>query len=465
MSEKIPTNSVSTCDSCGTKVADQAIEMLNSKCFCISLEEGVLKKALKSDLEVPEIFSLIEERNPYLFSANPVFISDSHIKQMAKVIHAIESVVALPAYREQIFGNASTISRHNPSGPMGVFFGYDFHLHDDDIGLIEINTNAGGAMLNSVLTRAHHSCCGVMDKIVSNTAAAVAFEQSIINMFQTEWRLAKRNRPLQTIAIVDETPEQQYLYSEFLLFQRLFNQHGYRSVIVNPSSLRLQDGALWYQNIEIDLVYNRLTDFLLESPSSSVLRTAYLNNAVVLTPHPQAHALYADKRNLVLFSNRNSLDSLGVPLETQDILLTNIPHTEIVDATNSERLWRDRRNLFFKPASGYGGRAAYRGDKITKRVWLEILAGNYIAQQIISPGQRVIGTPDNPAMLKFDIRNYTYYGQIQWTAARMYQGQTTNFRTPGGGFAPVYSIPDEGMNCGVEAIELLVAKESGVAQK
>lgn len=455
----------SSCNPCESSVAGQSIEILNSKCFCISLEDGALKKALKSDLEAPEIFTLIEERNPYLFSANPVFISDSHIKHMAKVIHAIESVVALPAYRELIFASAPDISRHDLGGPLGVFFGYDFHLHDDDTGLIEINTNAGGAMLNSVLTRAHHSCCAVMDKIVSNTAAAVAFEQSIIDMFQTEWRLGKRNRPLQTIAIVDESPEQQYLYSEFLLFQKLFNQHGYRSVIVDPSSLRLQDGALWYQNIEIDLVYNRLTDFLLESPSSSVLRTAYLDNAVVLTPHPQVHALYADKRNLVLFSNRNSLDSLGVPEETQDILLANIPHTEIVDTGNTERLWRERRNLFFKPASGYGGRAAYRGDKITKRVWQEILAGNYIAQQIFSPGQRVIGTRDNPQLLKFDIRNYTYNGQIQWTAARMYQGQTTNFRTPGGGFAPVYSIPDEDLTCGFESIERLVATESVAAQK
>jgi len=32
---------------------------------------------------------------------------------------------------------------------------------------------------------------------------------------------------------------------------------------------------------------------------------------------------------------------------------------------------------------------------------------------------------------------------VQWVAARLYQGQTTNFRTPGGGFAPVYSLSRE----------------------
>ena len=40
-----------------------------------------------------------------------------------------------------------------------------------------------------------------------------------------------------------------------------------------------------------------------------------------------------------------------------------------------------------------------------------------------------------------DLRCYTYAGKIQMMAARLYQGQTTNFRTPGGGFAPVFVFP------------------------
>ena len=39
--------------------------------------------------------------------------------------------------------------------------------------------------------------------------------------------------------------------------------------------------------------------------------------------------------------------------------------------------------------------------------------------------------------LKADIRNYVYRGEVQLVAARLYQGQTTNFRTPGGGFSNV----------------------------
>jgi len=35
---------------------------------------------------------------------------------------------------------------------------------------------------------------------------------------------------------------------------------------------------------------------------------------------------------------------------------------------------------------------------------------------------------------------YTFDGTILLSAARLYQGQTTNMRTPGGGFAPVLEV-------------------------
>jgi hypothetical protein len=80
---------------------------------------------------------------------------------------------------------------------------------------------------------------------------------------------------------------------------------------------------------------------------------------------------------------------------------------------------------------------------VTRRVWQDILAGDYVAQAIVAPGQRTIDSEESPQVLKFDVRNYTYDGGVQWVAARLYQGQTTNFRTPGGGFAPVYSLSHE----------------------
>ena len=57
----------------------------------------------------------------------------------------------------------------------------------------------------------------------------------------------------------------------------------------------------------------------------------------------------------------------------------------------------------------------------------------------MTPGERKVSEGDAGQAMKFDLRAYTYEGSVMWLAARLYQGQTTNFRTVGGGFAPVYS--------------------------
>nr|WP_256833844.1 hypothetical protein [Pseudomonas oleovorans] len=418
-----------------------AIEALNNRCFCISLSEQALRSALESEIGQPGLLELIQERCPYLFAALPVFVSADQLTRMGDLIQAIESVIALPAYREQVLATAPAIARHDPGGAQGAFFGYDFHVADESFGLIEINTNAGGAMLNAVLARAQRACCAAMDGMVPLPTLASEFEAKIVAMFRREWSLSGHQQPLRTIAIVDEAPAQQYLYPEFLLFQQLFDRHGLQAVIADPTELSLRDNRLWHGDLAIDLVYNRLTDFYLASSSCATLREAYLSNATVLTPHPQAHALYADKRNLALLSNADSLQALGVAPSIQAILLAGIPRTEIVTTENAERLWSERRTRFFKPFAGFGSRAAYRGDKLTKRVWQDILAGEYVAQALVLPGERVISADAPAQALKFDLRDYVYDGEVQWVAARLYQGQTTNFRTPGGGFAPVYEWP------------------------
>ena len=68
-------------------------------------------------------------------------------------------------------------------------------------------------------------------------------------------------------------------------------------------------------------------------------------------------------------------------------------------------------------------------------MWDQIATGNYVAQDFVPPSERNLAK--NAAPLKVDIRCYAYRGKPLLYVARMYQGQTTNFRTTGGGFAPV----------------------------
>ncbi|MBZ0229260.1 MAG: hypothetical protein K8F58_12545, partial [Bauldia sp.] len=133
------------------------------------------------------------------------------------------------------------------------------------------------------------------------------------------------------------------------------------------------------------------------------------------------------------------LEAWGLPPAKRNDL-AGVPRTTLVTSDNADSLWRARRDLFFKPMAGHGGKAVYRGDKVTKTVWAEIGRGGYVAQAFAAPGERVIELDGAAETRKMDVRLYTYDGRILLSAARLYQGQTTNFRTPGGGFAPVLVI-------------------------
>lgn len=413
-------------------------ENLNTGCVCQSLDRDALRAALEH--EAPGFWDTVVAARPHLFADVTVFVGARDLARMAEVIVAIERVTALPAYRQHVGAATSVFPAPKAKS---VFFGYDFHIGSTGPQLIEINTNAGGALLNAVLARAQYACCDAMQDlraVLPGELAAHDPEQMFIEMFKSEWRLERGDAPLRTIAIVDDDPANQYLQPEFELFRRLFARHGLQALICDPRDLMLCHGGLWHEETKIDLVYNRLTDFDLGDNSHAVLREALLRGAAVVTPHPFAHALYADKRNLCALTDADLLASWGVDAATRALLLAAIPRTELVTPEHAEDFWARRRHLFFKPAAGYGSKAAYRGDKITKRVFDEVLQGSYVAQALVPPSLRRVDVDGETTELKLDLRNYVYDGQVQLVSARLWQGQTTNLRTPGGGFAPVLGV-------------------------
>ena len=413
------------------------IERLNSDCTCVTLDRDALCRAIEKAVTDPEFCSALALTHPYLLSAQPVFLTKAHAERMQQIICAIEAIASLPQYQLAVLGYAMEIAQYRP-GPIGVFMGYDFHLGAGGPKLIEINTNAGGALINAYLLQAQLACCSdiTIAKAMRKGIDDLSFE--FIASFEAEWKRQGRGSQFQTIAIVDHAPREQYLYPEFVLFQRLFEKRGLSAIIASPAELTHRDGYLWHEERRIDLVYNRLTDFYLEQPDSLALRSAYLAGDVVVTPNPWAHAVYANKSNLVLLSDGDLLRTWGVSDDLVRFLEGGIPRTIAVTPECSAELWSGRDQWFFKPTAGYGGKAAYRGDKITRRVWAEILNANYVAQRIVTPSTRKISIDGTQHSLKADLRNYVYDGKVQLIAARLYQGQTTNFRTQGGGFAPVF---------------------------
>lgn len=416
----------------------RAGDVLNRYCHCINLDENALRRSLETRLGGSGAYSRLLETRPHLLATSPVFVAREQVVQMAAIIESIESTVALKAYRDLVLDWAPDIGRVH-HGPRGVFFGYDFHLTNDGPKLIEVNTNAGGALLILHLAAAQQACCPEVEDFVVGAVDPTALEQELVTMFRGELHRQFPGKELRRVAIVDEDPNAQFLSPEFVLCKRLFEDQGIDAIISGPDELSMRGGELYADRRAVDLVYNRLTDFYLQSPRCKVLHQACLDAAVALTPGPDAHALYANKRNLAVLSDPGLLIKLGVDAEVAETLAAGVPRTVMVSEDNAESLWNNRRRLFFKPTRGFGSKGTYRGAKLTRKKWEAILDSDYVAQELVPPSERLLIDGGDQRSMKLDVRCYVYDGAIQLLGGRMYRGQTTNFRTEGGGLAAVFT--------------------------
>ena len=412
---------------------------LNAACHCVWLDSDRLQAQLRRAVGDA---ALLESR-PGLAAGNVVFVDPEDAAAMDRTATLVRRVLASEAGERHVGQNAPAIGRLARPAAGGVL-GLDFHLGGERPQLIEINTNPGGLLVNLQLARAVTACCQPLtEPLAALAAGGVPLDElpsRVVAAFRAEWTSARGEAPLGTVAIVDDEPAGQYLYPEFLMYQRLFEAAGWRAPIVDAATLSVVDGALTAGGTPIDLVYNRVTDFQLADERHRALRQAYEDDLAVITPHPAAHARWADKRLLTALRDEALLQAAGLDTGERAHLLATIPPTEIVTPEAGDDLWRRRKALFFKPVDGYGGKAAYRGDKLTRATFGQILTGRYVAQAVAPTSTRRVLLAGQATDLHVDVRNYWYAGETWLRAARLYRGQTTNFRTPGGGFAPVLTL-------------------------
>jgi hypothetical protein len=164
----------------------------------------------------------------------------------------------------------------------------------------------------------------------------------------------------------------------------------------------------------------------------------------VVTPSPREHHLLANKRRLEIFSSEEALLGLGVAPDDAAFLSEVVPETRLLSSLGFDQAWATRRDWVFKPASAYGSKAVYRGDKISKRKLDAIYTEDgFLAQRRVDPGTIPVETADGTRDMKFDVRAYVYRDRVFLLGARVYQGQVTNMRSPGGGFSAICVSRDE----------------------
>lgn len=180
-----------------------SIERLNVDCTCVTLDVAKLCAALEAVAGDGSFCRELVQSHPNLMSAQSVFLSEIHAERMRSLIAAVETVATYPAYQAAVLSYAPDIAHFRPEAA-GVFMGYDFHLGSGGPKLIEINTNAGGGLINAYLTQAQRVCCVEMGIDAHEQLNAVGLPDTFVDCFRTEWHAEKRMERVDTL-VVDKT--------------------------------------------------------------------------------------------------------------------------------------------------------------------------------------------------------------------------------------------------------------------
>lgn len=360
---------------------------------------------------------------------HPVELPRRALAQMMRLVRVLFRLGASSAYRQAVAGEVPETACFDP-GHDAVMMGYDFHLENGAPRLIEVNTNAGGALLAYL---SHHP-----NAAMAREHLPEKLKREFLLSFSDEMRAFSGGtvtRPGRLV-IIDEEPENQFLYKEMTEFAEFFRQAWkIETRIVDPRRLRAGREGVFLDGGRVDLIYNRHCDFYLESPAMAGIRAAYLAKTVCLTPNPFAYGLLADKRRMTLWSDPAALEGLGLRGREIALLEELVPKSRMLRDFDRESLWRERKNWVFKPVSRFGSRGVFLGRKISRPRFDELPEGETLVQQEVPPSESRPGGEGPP--MKTDFRLYVYRTRVLGIAARLYQGQVTNLRTPGGGFAPV----------------------------
>jgi len=347
-------------------------------------------------------------------SAIAVSRADFHaMLRFARLMHRLKRQ---PAYAEALLTHTAPATRYDPGLP-SVLMGYDFHLGEGVPRLIEINNNAGGLYLHNAVWLPQPES----DEMPGTLG------QRLLSMFPEKWR---------NIAIMDEDVEGQFMYPEMCAYGALLRGQGRCVLVTSPEDIRAaDDGALYAGDLRLHAIYNRHTDFYLESPALIHIRKAYLSGRVALTPNPRSYALLGDKGRMVDWWHPGLLESC---LSAEDVRFVRqiVPETHMLADMDAERAWAERRAWVFKPAARHGGKGVLPGKAMSRRRFGQMPPEHTVMQRFVPPGTVRVDEDE----YKFDVRLFTHGERLIAVAGRIWQGMVTNFRVPGSGWVSLEII-------------------------
>jgi len=347
-----------------------------------------------------------------LASDTPVSISSEDFESMCRFTQLMWQLKQNPDYEKALKPVLPAAAGIDPGAP-GILMGYDFHLTESGPKLIEINNNAGGLFVGGQqwLPQTDLPCWD--EGLVRRLA----------RMFPDNW---------QRIAIMDEDVKGQFMYPEMLAYADLLRMHGREVVVLSPQDLRLEADGLYAGEMRVDGIYNRHTDFYLESPELAHVHRAFEQGLVQLNPHPRSYAFLGDKGRMVDWWREGLLDAI-LPVEDVDFIRALVPETRRFADADRDDIWRERKTWVFKPAARHGGKGVVLGRAMSRKRFAEIDAADTVMQRYVPASHITL----NDEEFRLDIRLFTHGAELIALAGRVWQGQMTNFRSAGSGWVAI----------------------------
>ena len=399
-----------------------------------------------------KIALLIPPVSPFVIHLTQKTIDD--IKNLVKIFY---ETAHLKDYAKYIQTDKNFYLK-TPASNSSLLMSYDFHLdQNNNLKLIEVNTHSSGYLVSDLVDQ--------VNGLNSQSKSALS---SLKKSFEQEWEsFSGIVLPPANTVIADHKIKDQKMYIEFLMYKDLLNSWGWPCQLHEIADLRINPQGMLMdaQQKTVQMLYNRCTDFYFENWPH--LKEAFLNQKCCISPHPREYLLLADKARLCEWNPKGFICAHSQNKPTQEEIKTHpkttniksnpkgficahsqnkptheeikkiqnvVPFTALVSSIPANELWGKRKNLFFKPLRGYGGKSVYRGKSISRNMFDRIIKKPGIFQEIVPPPTFI-----DPSGIKwkYDIRAYAYKDQVQKLSARVYQGQLTQFQTPLSGFASI----------------------------
>ena len=343
----------------------------------------------------------IYKGEPVPFLYEPIFYTQSDVERFNEIGRILMSItdkvtqkyIESPQYRKK-FGYPQLLEElilidqgydiNVPIGRFDIFYG-----GNDDFKFCEFNTDGSSAMNeDNTLARI----------LLESKAVKKMREKYDIEYFELIYKwvdesidiFKKYNNAIArpNVAIVD-FKESGTPY-EFEEFKKAYIKRGYRAEIVDPRELKYIDGKLYYEDMNIDMIYRRIVtrEFIEKSSEISDLIEAYRDGAVCMIGSMKSQIMH----NKIIFKILYDEDTLEfLTDEERNFIKKHIPYTEEFKGSRSvyEKVLKHKDDYILKPKDSYGSKGVYAGKDFTYEDWSkkldEVFGKDYLFQEFFEP--------------------------------------------------------------------------------